>query len=180
MFSQQTAAHLDLQARRLNYNDTFNPQPLCSFASKPKSTLIKVTRTEKRNDRNHTGLADGTATAEDHLPRYFAKSGHPDADPTAIKKQGGGKGNWGKPGAEMDDYGYKFANSRRRSNSSTQALGDFKTKFEAVDQDPVFEEEVHGPTRTNTEDSNTLEKEESTDTSTVAGSVEEEEGAKKI
>lgn len=80
----------------------------------------------------------------------------------------------------MDDYGYKFANSRRRSNSSTQALGDFKTKFEAVDQDPVFEEEVHGPTRTNTEDSNTLEKEESTDTSTVAGSVEEDEGAKKI
>ncbi|KAF7508758.1 hypothetical protein GJ744_009005 [Endocarpon pusillum] len=194
---------------QLNYNDTFNPQLLSSFASKPQSTLIKelplnktlpfnhqqlrprsvehklnigflVTRTEKRNDRNHTGLADGTATAEDHLPRYFAKSGHPDADPTAIKKQGGGKGNWGKPGAEMDDYGYKFANSRRRSNSSTQALGDFKTKFEAVDQDPVFEEEVHGPTRTNTEDSNTLEKEESTDTSTVGGSVEEDEGAKKI
>ena len=80
----------------------------------------------------------------------------------------------------MGDYGYTFANSRRRSNSSTQALGDFKTKFEAVDQDPVFEEEVHGPTRTDTEDSNTLEKEESTDTSTVAGSVEEDEGAKKL
>lgn len=80
----------------------------------------------------------------------------------------------------MDDYGYTFANSRRRSNSSTQALGDFKTKFEAIDQDPVFEEELHGPTRTDTEDSNTLEKEESTDTSTLAGSVEEDEGAKKI
>jgi hypothetical protein len=53
-----------------------------------------VTRTEKRNDRNHAGLADGTATAEDHLPRYFAKSGHVDADPAGIKKQGGGKGNW--------------------------------------------------------------------------------------
>ena len=44
----------------------------------------------------------------------------------------------GKAGAEMDDYGYTFTNSRRRSNSSTQALGDFKTKFEAIDQDPVF------------------------------------------
>jgi hypothetical protein len=86
----------------------------------------------------------------------------------------------GKAGAEMDDYGYTFTNSRRRSNSSTQALGDFKTKFEAVDQDPVFEEELHGPSRTDTDDSNTLEKEESTDTSTLAGSVEGDEGAKKI
>ena len=80
----------------------------------------------------------------------------------------------------MDDYGYTFTNSRRRSNSSTQALGDFKTKFEAVDQDPVFEEELHGPSHTDTEDSNTLEKEESTDTSTLAGSVEGDEGAKKV
>ena len=80
----------------------------------------------------------------------------------------------------MGDYGYTFANSRRRSNSSTQALGDFKTKFEAVDQDPVFEEGVHGPSRTDTEESNTLEKDESTDTSTLAGSVEEDEGSKKI
>jgi hypothetical protein len=80
----------------------------------------------------------------------------------------------------MNDYGYTFANSRRRSNSSTQALGDFKTKFEAADQDPVFEEELHGPTRADTEESNALEKEESTDTSTLAGSVEEDEGSKKI
>lgn len=56
-------------------------------------TLI-VTRTNKGNDRNHAGLADGTAVPEDHLPRYFAKSGHADADPTALKKSGGGKGNW--------------------------------------------------------------------------------------
>jgi hypothetical protein len=86
----------------------------------------------------------------------------------------------GKVGSEMDDYGYKFTNSRRRSNSSTQALGDFKTKFETVDQDPVFEEELHGPSRTDTEESNALEKEESTDTSTLAGSVEEDDGSKKI
>jgi hypothetical protein len=53
-----------------------------------------VTRTEKHNDRNHSGLADGTASPEDHLPRYFAKSGHIDMDPKKVKKEGGGKGNW--------------------------------------------------------------------------------------
>jgi hypothetical protein len=53
-----------------------------------------VTRTNKGNDRNHAGLADGTALPEDHLPRYFAKSGHTDVDPTSVKKQGSGKGNW--------------------------------------------------------------------------------------
>lgn len=53
-----------------------------------------VTRTVKLNDRNHAGLADGTAVREDHLPRYFAKSGHVDADPKSIKKAGSGKGNW--------------------------------------------------------------------------------------
>ena len=56
--------------------------------------LVTVTRSNKANDRNHTGIADGTATAEDRLPRYFAKSGHVDADPKGVKKQGGGKGNW--------------------------------------------------------------------------------------
>lgn len=80
----------------------------------------------------------------------------------------------------MDDYGYTFTNSRRRSNSSSQALGDFKTKFETLDQDPVFEEELHGPSRADTEESIALEKEESTDTSTLAGSVEGDEGGKKI
>ena len=55
---------------------------------------LLVTRTEKHNDRNHGGLADGTASAEDHLPRYFAKSGHVDMDPKKVKKEGAGKGNW--------------------------------------------------------------------------------------
>jgi hypothetical protein len=57
------------------------------------STLV-MTRSNKANDRNHAGLADGSAIPEDRLPRYFAKSGHADADPTSIKKQGGGRGNW--------------------------------------------------------------------------------------
>jgi len=139
-----------------------------------------MTRTNKTNDRNHSGLADGTATADDHLPRYFAKSGHIDADPKGVKKQGGGKGNWGRDGEESQDYGYNFTNQRRRSNSSTQVLGEFKTKFEAADQDPVFEEELHGPTDDDLEKSSTLSKEESVDSSILGGSVEEEDGIKKM
>jgi hypothetical protein len=53
-----------------------------------------VTRSHKQNDRDHVGLADGTAAPEEHLPRYFAKSGHVDMDPKKVKKEGGGKGNW--------------------------------------------------------------------------------------
>ncbi|EDN04157.1 predicted protein [Histoplasma mississippiense (nom. inval.)] len=60
-------------------------------------------------------------------------------------KDGGGKGNWGRSGDEVQDYGYTFTNARRRSNSSTQGLADFKTKFETIETDPVFEEEIHGP-----------------------------------
>ncbi|EEH35974.1 hypothetical protein PAAG_00297 [Paracoccidioides lutzii Pb01] len=106
---------------------------------------ISVTRSHKLNDRDHAGLADGTAGPEEHIPRYFAKSGHVDADPKKTKKDGGGKGNWGRSGDEMQDYDYNFTNARRRSNSSTQGLADFKTKFETIEPDPVFEEEVHGP-----------------------------------
>lgn len=55
---------------------------------------MTVTRSHKLNDRDHVALADGTASAEEHLPRYFAKSGHVDSDPKKVKKEGGGKGNW--------------------------------------------------------------------------------------
>lgn len=57
-------------------------------------TSNTVTRTHKGNDRDHVGLANGTADADQHLPRYFGKSGHIDADPKGIKKSGSGKGNW--------------------------------------------------------------------------------------
>jgi hypothetical protein len=53
-----------------------------------------VTRSHKFTDRDHSALADGTAEAEEHLPRYFAKSGYSGEDPTKTKKNGGGKGNW--------------------------------------------------------------------------------------
>ena len=86
-------------------------------------------------------------------------------DPTKVKKEGAGSFNWwvksvhplntycmlqfvrGRDGEEVQDYGYNLTNPRRRSNSSNLVLGDFKTKFEDVDQDPVFEEELHGPTQ---------------------------------
>jgi len=103
-------------------------------------------KTQKFNDRDHAGLADGTAVAAEHLPRYFAKSGHADADPKKTKKNGAGKGGWGVDGEEVQDEGFNLANARRRSNSSsyTAGLKDFKTKFEQIDQEPVFEEELHG------------------------------------
>lgn len=42
---------------------------------------------------------------------------------------------------------FSFNNARRRSNSSSAShhLNDFKTKFEVIDTEPVFEESVHGP-----------------------------------
>ncbi|KAJ5051551.1 uncharacterized protein L3040_001327 [Drepanopeziza brunnea f. sp. 'multigermtubi'] len=103
-------------------------------------------KTTKYNDRDHAGLADGTAAATEHLPRYFAKSGHVDVDPKKTKKNGAGKGGWGVDGEEVQDEGFNFNNARRRSNSSSYAAGlkDFKTKFEHVEQDPVFEEDIHG------------------------------------
>ena len=86
----------------------------------------------------------------------------------------------GRSGDEMQDYGYKFTNARRRSNSSTQALGDFKTKFEARDEDPVFEDGLHGPVQEEQEDGSLgLDKEESTDSTASSASVEEETDVKK-
>lgn len=80
---------------------------------------------------------------------------------------------------EANDYGYQFTNARRRSNSSTQVLGDFKTKFETNEADPVFEEELHGPSEEDMEKASMAsgDKEESTDS--VGGSVEDEEAANK-
>ncbi|KAJ5665601.1 uncharacterized protein N7477_008049 [Penicillium maclennaniae] len=80
----------------------------------------------------------------DNLPRFFGKSGPTDADPRKTKKDGGGKGNWGRSGDEVQDYDYALANARRRSNSSTQGLAEFRTKFETIEPEPVFEESVRG------------------------------------
>ncbi|GKZ83757.1 hypothetical protein AnigIFM56816_008853 [Aspergillus niger] len=104
-----------------------------------------VTRSHKTNEPDHSALQEGEIVAQESLPRYFAKSGPVDADPRKTKKDGGGKRNWGRSGDEVHDYGYNFTNTRRHSNSSAQGIADFKTKFEAVEPEPVFEENVHGP-----------------------------------
>lgn len=88
----------------------------------------------------------------------------------------------GNPGAEAGDYGYNFANARRRSNSSTHgsAIADFKTKFEAVEADPVFEESYHGPVEEfDEEEIHSLDKQDTAEISS-SGSIEEEEHAKKV
>lgn len=141
-----------------------------------------MTRSHKANDRDHQALADGTAPPEEHLPRYFAKSGHVDADPKKVKKEGGGKGNWGRSGDEMEDYGYVFTNARRHSNASSHgnALADFKTKFETVEAEPVFEEEFHGASAVFVNDEGALLEKEETNESVSTGSVDEEDHAKKI
>lgn len=37
-----------------------------------------------------------------------------------------------------------MTNARRRSNSSVETAKSFKSKYETIDQEPVFEEEIHG------------------------------------
>ncbi|KAH0565312.1 hypothetical protein GP486_001294 [Trichoglossum hirsutum] len=141
------------------------------------SSTGDMTRSHKLNDRDHAGLADGTAAQEEHLPRYFAKHGPVDADPKKTKKDGAGKGNWGREGDEIEDYSYNMTKPRRHSNSSTAASKDFKTKFEAVEPEPVFEEELHGPMQGGDEKDD-AEKDLSAASTTSSASVEDEEVAK--
>ncbi|KAF1839246.1 hypothetical protein BDW02DRAFT_644054 [Decorospora gaudefroyi] len=130
-----------------------------------------VTRSHKFTDRDHAGIADGTAERDARLPKYFAKSGHADADPTKTKKGGSGKGNWGAAGDELEDIRPNMANARRRSNSSTHNTKDFKTKFETIETEPVFEEQLHGPV------GEELEKQSTTSTDL---SVADEDNDKKL
>jgi hypothetical protein len=46
-----------------------------------------------------------------------------------------------------------MANARRRSNSSTHNMKDFKTKFETIETEPVFEEELEKQSTTSTDKS---------------------------
>ncbi|KAG9616329.1 hypothetical protein KCU64_g23324, partial [Aureobasidium melanogenum] len=105
------------------------------------SSSAAMTRSHKLNDRDHVGLANGTALPEEHLPRYFAKSGFSaNNDPNRVKKSGNGKGNWGRHGEEledMDDF-YRPSKPRRRSNASAQLLDAMTSKFEVVEAEPMF------------------------------------------
>lgn len=74
----------------------------------------------------------------------------------------------------MHDYEYTFTNARRRSNSNTQNLTEFKTKFESTETEPVFEEEHPGPTQQDQAKDETLEKTNSVDTNNSATTDEAE------
>lgn len=79
---------------------------------------------------------------EEGLPRYFGKTGFVNADPTKVKKDGHGRGNWGREGDELEDLEgeFNFHHQRRRSNSMSGNHPDMnsQTKFDA---DDVFDEE---------------------------------------
>ncbi|KAI0853173.1 hypothetical protein F5Y00DRAFT_133994 [Daldinia vernicosa] len=74
-------------------------------------------------------------------------------------------------GSEVAEEDFNFVNARRRpSNSSSfSAHGEFKTKFEIIEPEPVFEERLHGP---ELEDEIALSKIE---TSSSAGSSSDEQ-----
>lgn len=69
-----------------------------------------------------------------------------------------------------------MSKQRRRSNSSSTAPGHsaLKTKFETVEHEPVFEEELHGPVY---EDGADLEKESTNSSAGSHASIAEEDVA---
>ena len=69
----------------------------------------------------------------------------------------------GREGDELEDMSYNINNARRRSNSSTQNMKDFKTKFETIETEPVFEEELHGPLGEELEKQSTTSSDKSVD-----------------
>jgi hypothetical protein len=84
----------------------------------------------------------------------------------------------GVDGEEAQDTGFNINNARRRSNSSSYAAGlkDFKTKFEKVEQEPVFEEELHGAA----EDDEGMSQARRINTDSSESSVDEDEKAKSV
>lgn len=81
----------------------------------------------------------------------------------------------GVDGEEVQDEGFNLANARRRSNSSsyTAGLKDFKTKFEQVEQEPVFEEDLHGAYEE-------LPETRRVNTESSEGSIDEKDEAKSV
>jgi hypothetical protein len=72
-------------------HEHYLPQSTTNGTANPTTS---VTRSHKSTDRDHAGLANGTAVPEDNLPKYFGKAGYAGESPSKTKKQGGGKSNW--------------------------------------------------------------------------------------
>ncbi|KAI5844122.1 hypothetical protein BZA05DRAFT_421904 [Tricharina praecox] len=99
-----------------------------------------MTRSHKHNDipKNTDEPAPDKA-----IPKFFGKHGFTDQAPNKVKKNGGGKGNWGHDGGEVEDLEeYISYKPRRRSNSISHAEAMMPTKFDQNDPEPVFEEEL--------------------------------------
>lgn len=77
--------------------------------------------------------------------------------------------NRGRSGEEVRDYEYSFMNTRRHSNSSVQGISGFKTKFETIEPEPVFEEDLHGPLNENIIDGAPVVKADSVSSGTSGG-----------
>lgn len=94
-----------------------------------------MTRTTRANPSN-------TDKEGEPLPRFFSKHGFADQDPNKIKKEGHGRGNWGRKGEEeLDDLEgeFNFHHSRRRSNSMS-GQRNFDGRYDNQN-DEVFEED---------------------------------------
>jgi len=108
-----------------------------------------MTRSHKVNDVPHNHPEAEAHFAENQIPKYFGKQGHVDQAPYKIKKNGSGKGNWGRDGDELQDLAsldepMNIFKARRRSNSQAHAEDIVKSKFEVNEMVPVFDEDVHG------------------------------------
>jgi len=106
-----------------------------------------MTRTTKANDIPHNNPEAAAIMAENQVPKFFGRVGFVDTAPTKTKKDGGGKGNWGHPGDELEELNeFNMTRARRRSNSSHgNQKFELKSKFEVNEPEPVFEEGRHGP-----------------------------------
>lgn len=105
-----------------------------------------MTRTTKANDIPHNNPEAASLMTEAHYPKFFAKSGFVDTAPSKTKKDGGGKGNWGQPGDELEDLDeFNMTRPRRYSNTSPTHSFQLKSKFEAHEEDPLYDENRHGP-----------------------------------
>jgi hypothetical protein len=106
-----------------------------------------MTRSHKANDIPHNHPEAAAAFSEHNIPKFFGKTGFADNTPNKTKKNGGGKGNWGRDGDEFQDFpeGYNTFKARRRSNSMGHIEDQFvKSKFETIDDEPSFDEKIHG------------------------------------
>ncbi|KAK9371387.1 hypothetical protein V1509DRAFT_27868 [Lipomyces kononenkoae] len=104
-----------------------------------------MTRTNRAHSNPH---AEAAAIAE-YVPRLFGKASTiSDQPPYKAKKNGAGRGNWGREGDELEEieqqYNFNPQIQRRRSNSNggngPNRRPSWDTKFEEVHEE-VFEDD---------------------------------------